>query len=144
MLPGHDDAGFLPIGIHAADWAEFEMRFAFTPRRRALLGLVRPALKHFARAGATRAYVGGSFVTTKSRPGDVDVLIALEGLDPSRVHPALLDLSPDGRIIQKALFGAEFFPATLIEAKSGLLFIDFFQQTHGRPVGIVLLDLRTV
>lgn len=145
MLPEHDDSGFLPVGVHAATWSEFEAHFAGTARRRALLALVRPALAHFAKAGARLAYVGGSFVTLKPQPGDVDVVIAVEGLDASRVHPTLLDLSPSGRIVQKAMFGAEFFPDLLVEDESGLPFVAFFQQSRdGRRVGIVALDLRTV
>jgi hypothetical protein len=55
--------------------------------------------------------------------------------------PVLLDLSA-GRAAQKQRFGGEFFP-NVIEAGSGLVFAEFFQNDRdtGRK-GIVVINLE--
>jgi hypothetical protein len=60
-------------------------------------------------------------------------------VDRAQLHPALCDLSP-GRPLQKAEFGCEFFP-NIVEAGSGLFFVEFFQR-DGDPKGIVVIDLE--
>lgn len=145
MIAAHKANGFLPAGIHSATWAEFVERFATTPRRMMLLTRVRVGLQAFAAAGASWAYVGGSFVSTKAAPKDVDILIEIAGLDVALVPEVLLDLSPTGRTVQQMMFGAEFFPDALIEGDSDLTMLEFFQRNRdGEAVGIVALDLSTV
>jgi hypothetical protein len=62
-------------------------------------------------------------------------------VDRAQLHPALCDLSP-GRPLQKAEFGCEFFP-NIVEAGSGLFFVEFFQRDRdGDPKGIVVIDLE--
>lgn len=139
MIPKHRD-GRLPVGIHVATWAEIEERFGTNPRRLRMLMGVRTALAHLADAGCERAFLAGSFVTTKVAPGDVDVAWQMDGVDFERVHPMFLE--PRGRQTTLALFSAEFFPAEAIEADSELTFLAFFQLTKdGEPVGIVAVEL---
>jgi len=91
-------------------------------------------------AGCGRAWIDGSFVTSKRHSGDIDACYDPIGADRSRLHPALLDLSP-GRPEQVAEFGFEFFP-NVVEAGSGAYFVEFFQRDRdGRPKGIVVIDL---
>ena len=130
--------------IHAATWAEFVDRFNFSPRRAAILGRVIIALHHLADAGVSRVFIGGSFVTSKKQPKDMDVLIDTFGADPARVHPMFIDLH-NGRIATLSLFGAEFFPIWLVEASVDEPFIDFFQHDkHMQPVGIVEIHLDSL
>jgi len=144
MLPTFTHDGLLPAGIYPASWAEFTARFGFSARRAALLGLVIAALRHLAAAGCATVYVGGSFVTSKKSPKDLDILIVTDGVDVSLVHPMFVDLHV-GRSMTLAMFGAEFFPVWLVEDASGLTFLEFFQHTRaGAPKGIVLLDLTTL
>ena len=143
MIPEHRTDGRLPVGVHDATWGEVEARFGTNVRRAWLLAGVKEALTHLADAGCRRAFLAGSFVTTKAQPGDVDVAWSLKGVDPDAVHPMFLD--PRGRDAQKALFGAEFFPAEGIEMDSFLPFVEFFQiAKDGEPVGIVAVDLATL
>lgn len=144
MLPAFTNDGLLPSGIHAATWAEFVARFGFSPRRAAILGRVVVAFAHLAAAGCARVYVGGSFVTSKKAPKDMDVLIDTEGVDVARVHPMFVDLRA-GRAMTLAMFGAEFFPVWLIEEKADVTFLEFFQQTRdGKTKGIVEIALDTL
>ncbi|MEO8484158.1 MAG: hypothetical protein ABI634_18245, partial [Acidobacteriota bacterium] len=98
---------------------------------------------HLAEAGCATVYFGGSFVTAKANPGDIDVTWDLEGVDPTMLIPAFR--GPDGIEELKWIFGGHFFPSELVEGDSGMTFVEFFQQTKdGRPVGIVQIDLTTL
>ncbi len=143
MLPRHDANGFLPEGMHTTTWAEFVERFGNTPRRAAILSRLRVALLHLAQAGCRAVLIGGSFVTTKTRPMDVDVVWSIAGVDFAQLHPIFQ--GPDGIRDIKAIFGADMFPSFLNEAATRRAFPEFFQYARdGRRVGVVLIDLRTI
>lgn len=145
MIPAHTNDGFLPEGIHYATWAEFTERFGTTARRVALIARAHEALVHLAEAGCAAVLVGGSFVTTKDAPEDLDLLWAPEGVDPDALHPAFLDMS--ARPALKARFGVDIFPAIFVEAASGLPFAEFFQRRKydiTLRCGAVHLDLNTL
>lgn len=144
MIPTHTTDGFLPEGIYLAPWSSFTDRFATTARRAALVGGLRTVLTHLADAGCVAVLIGGSFVTTKRTPGDVDVLYSLDGVDFEQLHDIFQ--GPGGRPAIKALFGVDLFPAQLIEARSGLTFPEFFQTRKdglGR-CGVVQINLVTL
>ncbi len=145
MLPAFNPRGLLPPGIHEADWPEFVQRFGQTARRVFLLAGLKEALRSLQAAGCSVVYVGGSFVTDKAEPGDFDACWSLEGVQPERLNPVLLDFS-EGRAAQKAMFGGELFPAELPEGGSGRTFLTFFQtdKETGRRKGIVSLSLDTL
>lgn len=144
MLPEFNDNGALPEGIFIASWAEFVARFGFSARRVTILALVVVALRHLAGAGCERVFVGGSFVTSKKSPKDMDVLIDTDNVDVSLVHPMFVDLHV-GRAMTLATFAAEFFPTWLVEGDSGLTMLEFLQQTRdGEPKGLVRIDLDTL
>jgi hypothetical protein len=67
---------------------------AFGHVRGALLPRYRRALVSLRVAGCGRAWIDGSFVTSKRHPGDIDACYDPIGVDRSRLHPALLDLAP--------------------------------------------------
>lgn len=141
MVPELVD-GRLPAGEWAASWSEVETAFGTSEWRRHLLDGCRRALASLQAAGCRRAWIDGSFVTSKSHPGDIDGCYDPIGVDRARLHPALLDLSA-GRPEQNAEFGCEFFP-NIVEAGSGIYFVEFFQRDRdGRTKGIVLIDLST-
>jgi len=84
-----DQDGLLPEGMHHADWSEFVARFGQTDRRhRQTQGLLM-ALLSLQTAGCKRAYIGGSFVSAKEDPGDVDYVFDAEGMDKSKLDPML-------------------------------------------------------
>lgn len=94
-------------------------------------------------AGCTTAYLDGSFITTKRRPGDFDVCWEMQGVNGRLLDPVLLDFS-SGRAAQKAKYAGEFFPAETVEFASGMTFLEFFQtdKETGQAKGIVAIDLR--
>jgi len=83
MALEHDEDGDLPEGAHELSFEEFRARFAYNARRRALLAGFEWALGVLKRAGVRRVTVGGSFVTNREVPGDID---------------ACWDLDPDVRV----------------------------------------------
>ncbi|MBS1994828.1 MAG: hypothetical protein JSS86_00900 [Cyanobacteria bacterium SZAS LIN-2] len=88
-IPQFDEDGLLSPGMHHASWDEFVARFGHTDRRfRQSQGLLA-ALINLQEAGCKQAHVGGSFVTAKEDPTDVDYVFAPEGLDLSKLEPML-------------------------------------------------------
>ncbi|MDP2857268.1 MAG: hypothetical protein Q8P50_04735 [Bacillota bacterium] len=143
MLPGFDDEGRLPPGIHWATWQDLCGRFGINEYRRTLLAGLKAALDSLKAAGCETVYLDGSFVTAREFPGDFDACWDPVGVDPSRLDPVLLTFDR-GRATQKARFLGELFPATTRSGNPGPIYLEFFQvdkDTGGRK-GIVALDLR--
>ncbi len=140
--PIDPSTGNLPPGIHDATWKELVAAFGGTPHRQHLLAGLRRALESLRGAGCRRAYVNGSFVTSKDLPGDFDGCWEPQGVDPTRLDPSLLDFK-SGRVTQKAQYGGELFVAGDRAGPAGTTFLDFFQRDKatGDPKGIVAIDL---
>lgn len=139
MIPALVD-GRLPPGEWEASWQELNEAFGTSEWRQSLLAGCQRALESLQQAGCRRVWIDGSFVTARPKPNVIDACCDPIGVDRSKLHPALCDLSP-GRPAQKAEFGCEFFP-NIVEAGSGKYFVEFFQQDRdGNPTGIVVLDL---
>ena len=144
MLPPFESTGRLPQGIHPTTWPAFVERFGTSAQRREHLTKLEAALRLLRHAGCPRVFVGGSFVTDKREPGDVDVAWDITGVDVDRLDVIFLDFD-DERASQKRRFAAEFFPAQLVEGVTGRSFLRFFQYTHDdEPVGIVAVGLETI
>ena len=143
MIPDFDADGNLPPGVHWATWQEFVQRFGMSPHRDKLLMGLRSALDGLKAAGCQAVYIDGSFVTTKSVPNDFDACWDIEGVNPDLLDPILL-LLRDGRVVQKAKYFGELFPAQFSEGITGLRFLEFFQidKETGKQKGIIAIDLR--
>jgi len=77
-IPPFRTDGFLPKGAHPADLEEIRQRFgSATPRRRKLMEGVDQWVELARLVGAPRFLLGGSFVTNKLSPNDVDAVILL-------------------------------------------------------------------
>jgi hypothetical protein len=133
--------GRLPPGEHEGSWEEVVERFGWNEHRRRLLDGLADGMGALARAGCERAWLNGSFVTSKDEPADFDVCWDPTAVDLDRLDPVFLDVS-SGRAVQKRRFGGEFLP-NVIEAESGLAFADFFQNDRetGKK-GIVVLWIK--
>ncbi len=108
-----------------------------------LLGGLRLALAALNRAGCSRVYIDGSFVTVKREPGDYDACWDIDGVNVEALDSVFLDFSK-GRAAQKRKYFGEFFPAQMPEGASGRAFLEFFQtdKETGRSKGIVGLNLQ--
>lgn len=138
--PGEDGRFQLSPGVHAATWREVAERFGTNERRREILAGLLRALQALKAAGCRRAFVDGSFVTSKEVPGDFDGCWDHNGVDFDALDPVLLDFNGH-REAQKARFGGEMF----IADAPGNRFLEFFQlDRDGRPKGIVQIDLKGI
>lgn len=143
-IPDFMENGNLPPGIHSTSWEEFKERYGVNYKRKQQLSGLEKAIGEFKQAGCTKLYVDGSFVTTKRNPGDFDALYDLDELNEDNIDDRLLDLSRNGRELQKKYYEGEFFPASEKATPSGTIYLDFFQQDKRtkEPKGIVKIDLR--
>ncbi|WP_425266953.1 DUF6932 family protein [Amycolatopsis circi] len=73
-LPAFDEHGNLVPGVHGVTWAEVKEAYGYNPKRRLILDGLREVLDRLEERSAVRVWVDGSFVTTKLRPRDVDVV----------------------------------------------------------------------
>lgn len=94
MIPNFDDRGLLPAGVHdAGGFAEVAAVFAFNQHRTQLLGelqrFIALELQHV--ATGLELIVGGSFLTTKAIPGDIDCTVLIPLMEVGN-RGALLNL----------------------------------------------------
>jgi hypothetical protein len=151
MIPAFErGTGYLPTGIHLAGWQEFYDRFNGTSHRRLLLRGMKSALLLLRDAGCETAYVGGSFVTKKTRPKDFDGCWEEGPVDLTQLDPIFLPKLIPGlgwvidRLGQLHRFRGELFPAGAI-AEAGCCYRDFFQRDRDDvPKGVVRFDLRNL
>ena len=142
MIPQFIALGLLPEGVHKASWSEVESRLGKTATRKRLLEGLLSGLRALEAAGCTKAYLDGSFVTTKPQPGDIDVCYESSNMDFGLLEPTLKDFS-NRRAAQKAKYGCEFFEAEAEAIPDGTLYLDFFQMTKdGNRKGILALELK--
>jgi hypothetical protein len=134
----------LPPGIHAATLAEIEQAFTYNPFRRALFAGLVDAAVHLSLVGCRRVLLNGSYVSAKPVPADYDACWDPDGVDFAKLDRVFDDFD-NGRANQKARFGGEFFPSSLIELDSGAAFAEFFQidRFTGKKKGILQIGLAT-
>jgi hypothetical protein len=142
LIPEFDDNGNLPPGVHLASWKEIVRRFGTNERRRNLLGGLRFALQSLQNAGCQTVYLDGSFVTSKTNPGDYDGLWNSDGVTLDLLDPVLLDFT-NKQANQKKNFGGELFP-NLPTEQGELALFDLFQtdKVTGKKKGIVAINLE--
>lgn len=130
--------------MHRATWDEFAERFGNNHRRREILAGLLRALQALRAAGCRRAWIDGSFITSKELPGDFDGCWDHTDVDFDKLDPVLFDFQGH-REAQKTKFGGEMFPATVPADAIGTLFLDFFQlDRDGGQKGIVQIDLENL
>lgn len=132
----------LPPGIHDASMGEIEHRFASTPHRKSLFEGFKQGVHALQLAGCKTIYLDGSFITTKTVPGDFDVCWDPIGVDGHKIDPVLLDFS-NKRQNQKNKYGGEFFPSSA-KADGIRTFLEYFQidKSTGSLKGIIRLQLK--
>ncbi|MEO2205036.1 hypothetical protein ABGV42_14985 [Paenibacillus pabuli] len=144
QIPALLPDGFLPPGIHLTTWEEFEQRYSWSMTRRTQLKGMKKALDEFKRAGCSKIYIDGSFVTGRNHPGDFDALYDLDELIVDSIDKVLIDSSFSGREKQKKNYEGEFFPASAKADPYGNKYLDFFQKQkkNKKPKGIIKIELR--
>ena len=150
-LPAFDRAGYLPAGMHGASFPDFAARYGGSSRRRKLVGRLEIALADLHAAGWSRVYIGGSFVSDKAKPGDVDILVPRQaGVEwttlfsvAKRERAADLHFYGARKIVTNALT-KQITPAQRAAwALRKPDFLQFFSQNRaGKQVGMVVVELN--
>jgi hypothetical protein len=156
-IPEHDVDGLLPPGFHHAAWSEFVQRFAHTERRYMQTQGLLAALHLLKQAGCSKAHIGGSFITAKLNPGDIDYVYMAEGMDLSTLDPMLHPVYSSQANNQRATFGLDggcydldyvrqHLQTRSVIDRSELCTISeamkaFLPLPTGRLVGSIVLDL---
>lgn len=146
MIPPFDAmTGNLPPGIYEATWGEILTRYSYNAHRRRLLNGLKLALAALRFAGCRRAYLNGSFISTRADPADYDVCWERHDVSPGLLDP-VFRARDHARILQKMKYQGEFFTAEAIVDLDGLTALEFFQRDKVTlaPKGIVAIDLEAL
>jgi len=145
-IPDFDANGNLPPGIHKTTLPEVRARFAWSAKREKLCSGLSRAIRNLAEAGVKKLWIGGSFVSEKDEPNDVDgCWDDLPGpVDVSKLDAVFLETSPP-RSSMKRKYGVDFLIARRRladrEAQGGTV-LDFFQTDRdGNARGVLLIEL---
>ena len=132
----------LPPGLHDGSLEDVAAAFATNPWRRQLFGGLVEGASRLRAACCQTIYVDGSYVTGKPRPADFDVCWDPLGVSRQLLDDVFLDFT-DGRRAQKAQFGGEFFPSSMVCSDVSDSFLNFMQLDRftGERKGIVRVSL---
>lgn len=147
MLPEFDIDGDLPPGIHRATFDEIERRlsrFVVSDRRINLFARFKQLLVMAKRSGIVeRLVVGGSFVTSKPEPNDIDVVIVVDSdLDFDALTPSQYTVT-DRRALRRVLKTEALDIITVRNGTTRMdLVLEFFQSKRdNKQVGVVEVKL---
>ncbi len=136
MSVSFESNGFLAPGLHPMFADEFIDTFCAGSRRKYTKAIVN--IFDFARYnGATRIIVGGSFVSKKEDPSDLDCMIVFYN---ERQIPTFVDCAQMDELSYDILYGSEDQPRSI----DTFIHLMASKQTYGEKVGVVevLLDDR--
>jgi hypothetical protein len=143
MIPNLKKSGLLPAGVNYAGWKEFIEKFGFNDGIQKLLERLLKSLKFLYKNKCEYVYIGGSFVTNKSTPEDVDVCFDntfMKLNEFQKKYPAF-QFNEEGYYSLYKQYKANFYPFNSYDD----YFIHFFQFSKlGEAKGIVKLDLKEV
>ncbi len=124
---------------------EIALRFGWNETRRRLCEGLGRAVANLADAGVKKVWIGGSFVSSKDDPNDVDgCWDYVPAVDASKLDPVFLGTAPP-RSAMKRTYGVDFLVSwrRLVDPEAeGATVLEFFQKDQdGNPKGILLLEL---
>jgi hypothetical protein len=147
MIPEHDKQGDLLAGIWDATWTEIEAHFATNVKRRELFAKFKQAVLALRAAGCRELFLGGSFVTTKLWPEDIDATwnVADVRIDELKAnHPEFFALAPPRAELHR-LYGADIGMADWVcQPYPRILFFEWLQKKRwsNKKKGILRIDLE--
>jgi hypothetical protein len=121
---------------------EFHQHFGANPERRQQIANALPIFRIFYRFGCTKVYIGGSFVSKKKYPEDIDIcfdvtLVDIEKL--KREFPQFFDPNEIGKIHKTLKCHIFYFTK---EHKRLLHLLE--EDRDGNPKGLVGLSLKDI
>lgn len=151
-FPELSEWGTLPPGFWHVTFEEFVDKLAFNAHRKSQLKLLHEALTMLKAAGCKKVTIAGSFVSSKPKPSDIDLVWDADGLDNGQLGPIF---DEDNGIELQKRFGID---ASSEEWKLKLSIVqslwgadapkpeefvgdEFEQLPRFRAVGVLVLDL---
>ncbi len=132
--------GYLPEGVHDTTIEELQARFVFNEKRRFLWERLHRFLEWARSTGSfSHAYIDGGFVTNKSQPEDVDVILQTRA--PYGAH-AFAAMQPFFALGIEAIyseysvhlhFWCEGFPSGLSDFRR---FFQYLRPQDAAPLGL--------
>ncbi|HEY4063237.1 MAG TPA: hypothetical protein VGM30_15130 [Puia sp.] len=123
-------------------YEEFVHHFGTNDERTQQITNALPFLRTFHSCGCTTVYVGGSFVSTKKIPGDIDLCFDLSGIDEEKIKkslPEFFDWSQLGRICRDLKCHILYFNEKTTEL------LDMLKtDRYDNRKGMVKLDLNDI
>jgi hypothetical protein len=135
--------GYLPAGTHAATMEEVRERFAKGPKRKKIFRGLEIVVERLASCGVTQIWVDGSFVTSKIRPSDVDIIIEKRSPDVNMAQLDSFRLLDRAHVKRSKMVDLLVMPGREVDSKGNPTTIKEFFETdrQGRPKGILQLVL---
>jgi len=149
-IPGLNQNGELPPGVHVATFSEIKTAFGLSTGRRKRLteGLLK-AVEMFKSAGVQFILIDGSYTTDKADPEDIDGCWSASGnIKINKINPVFWNFSNSTefqaqRAKAKDQYGLDFFIAETLEGNSGKSFSEFFKTNrNGDRKGIIKISLN--
>lgn len=126
-IPGLNDFGLLPAGIHDCAVAEVQENFCGGPAREAAWASFQGFLGWVSTMPSpVSIFVDGSFVTDKPVPGDVDVIIDITACVPADQDVWIVAYHREHARLKQE-FGTDFYP---VITGVGYDFTAFFQYVR--------------
>jgi hypothetical protein len=124
MIPGFQENGFLPPGIHPSTLAELAHRFGRQSElRRVQTESIGWLIELSTRAGVERVVINGSYVTDVLEPNDVDCVLLIGEDFPE-------DVDAEAELID----GLPFLEISLVTQEGFSLLVDTFFATDREQV----------
>jgi hypothetical protein len=137
-IPEFREDGYLPEGLHRATEAEVLFRFGSPTRRRRALALhLRHWLQLVRAVESRRFFIGGSFVTAKPSPGDLDAVVWISDAFEQEIQSAV-DAAIELEEILTTRQTGDLFAAE--DDADWVAWVEFFTRTReadGRRKGVV-------
>ena len=144
MIPEFDETGNLPPGLHKATWQEIAQKYGYTGHRKKMLQGLKRALDNLKQAGCKRAYLDGSFITRKRKPGDFDLCWQIDGVNGELLDPILRDrkyLLPP-REKQKKRYLGDILPTRKHPPEWDLLTFFQLDKHTNKQKGIIVITME--
>lgn len=135
-IPRFTEHGYLPKGEYYPTWDEFVARYGTTSERALLLSRLEPRLIALREAGVQEVTIGGSFITNKKAPRDIDAIFDRRAVNFRRLReldPALASERPEWQ--NAAYPGVGFFSRDLPQSAVGPRGIEGAKYFLGRSRG---------
>lgn len=133
----------LPKGIYQTTLEEVKMVFVFNLRRKYLFDGLVDGVTAFSKAGCSRLFLDGSFVTSKEISGDYDTAWDPEGVNINILDPVFYT-EFNRKSDQKDKYRGEYLLTTNITTKRSTHMLNLFQTVRESPdkqKGILRIDL---